>query len=87
VFRQFHAEGFVNQYVLEPAPAESRRSVFVSECLENLSEGWRARETYEVLGPDEFVETFEVAPPGKPFEVYSMNRFRRVAGSVAPPTK
>ncbi len=79
VFRQFHVEGFVNQYLLEPG-AEGPRRVFVSERFENLSDGWRARETYEVLGPDEFVETFEVAPPGKEFEVYSVNRFLRGQG-------
>jgi hypothetical protein len=30
------------------------------------------------LGPDEFVETFELCAPGKAFEVYAEGRLRRV---------
>jgi hypothetical protein len=74
VLRQFHTEGFVNQYVQEPdAPL-----VFTSESIENVPAGWRARETYVVRGPDEFEEIFELSPPGKPFEVYSRARLTRV---------
>lgn len=39
------------------------------------------RETYIVLGPDEFVERFELAEPGKDFGLYSQSRLRRVGGS------
>jgi len=75
VLRQFHVEGFVNQFVLQ---SESRNEiVFVSESIENIPAGWRARETYRVLGSDEFVERFDLAPPGKDFELYSETRFRR----------
>lgn len=77
VLRQFHVEGFVNQYVLS-ALSTADRVIFESEHFENFSNQWRARETYEVMGPDEFVETFELSAPGKPFEVYSRNHFRRV---------
>jgi hypothetical protein len=77
VLRQFHQEGFVNQYALAPE-STATRVVFHSERFENFSNEWRARESYDVLGPDEFVETFELAPPGKPFEIYSRNHLRRV---------
>jgi hypothetical protein len=77
VFRQFHIEGFVNEYVQEPQPAD-RTLVFVTEAIENIPSGWRARETYRVIGPDEFEEVFELAPPGKPFELYSRARLKRV---------
>jgi hypothetical protein len=77
VFRQFHAEGFVNQYVLEPASTGSKRFVFTTEGIENIPSGWRARETYSIVGPDEFLEVFELAPPGKEFEVYAEARLRR----------
>jgi hypothetical protein len=40
--------------------------------------GLRARETFVVLGPDEFEEVFELAGPGKPFELYSRARLKRV---------
>lgn len=35
------------------------------------------RESHRILNNDEFVETFELAAPGKEFEVYAENRFRR----------
>lgn len=73
VLRQFHVEGFVNQYVQEPGTL-----VFVSEAIENIPAGYRARETYVSLGPDAFEETFELAEPGKDWAVYSRARFTRV---------
>jgi hypothetical protein len=76
VFRQFHVEGFVSQYVHDTA--ETTRLVFNSEALENIPPGYRARETYVVHGPDEFEEIFELAGPGKEFELYSRTRLKRV---------
>jgi hypothetical protein len=75
VFRQFHVEGFVNQYVLDPASPPDRL-VFTTEAIENIPAGWRARETY-VIGADRLEETFELAEPGKDFAVYSRNRLTR----------
>jgi THAP4-like, heme-binding beta-barrel domain len=77
VFRQFHGEGFVNQYV-EDTDSSPARIVFTTESIENIPAGWRARETYVILGPDEFEEIFELAESGKPFERYSRSRLRRV---------
>jgi hypothetical protein len=77
VLRQFHQEGFVNQYVLVAEQSTPRRLVFESEALENLDPRWRARETYDVGSADEFTETFELAEPGKDFQLYSKNSFRR----------
>jgi len=77
VLRQFHQEGFVNQYVLLPFTAGGN-VVFESEALENVPASWRARETYEVVSPNEFIETFELSQGGKPFELYSRARFKRV---------
>jgi len=75
VLRQFHVEGFVNQYVSDPVREGPLR--FTSEAIENIPAGYRARETYTITGPDSFVERFELAEPGKDFEVYSETRFRR----------
>jgi hypothetical protein len=77
VLRQFHVEGFVNQYVQEGGTAAGTL-VFVTESIENIPAGWRARETYTWFGPDEFEEVFELAAAGKPFEVYSRARLTRV---------
>jgi hypothetical protein len=79
VLRQFHEEGFVNTYAFDPAASTPTRLVFASEDFENFDDAWRARETYDVISPDEFVETFELAPPEKPFELYSRSRLRRAA--------
>lgn len=77
VLRQFHVEGFVNQYVEDDGTTPSRL-VFTSEAIENIPAGWRARETYVVHGPDEIEEIFELADSGKPFEVYSRSRLKRL---------
>jgi len=77
VLRQFHVEGFVNQYV-EDADSSPVKIVFTTESIENIPAGWRARESYLVHGPDEFEEVFELAESGKPFELYSRARLRRV---------
>jgi len=75
VLRQFHVEGFVNQFVGEVRADKSVQ--FVSESIENIPAGYRARETYTIISANEFVERFEMADPGKDFEVYSETRFKR----------
>jgi hypothetical protein len=77
VLRQFHGEGFVNTY-LQQAGANAGTVSFTTEAIENIPAGFRARETYTLHGPDEFEEVFELAEPGKAFEVYSRSRFTRV---------
>ena len=49
VLRQFHVEGFVNQYSLEDASPDGKPMVLTSESIENIPPGWRARETYRIL--------------------------------------
>ena len=78
VLRQFHIEGFINQYVLVAEKSTPTKLVFESENFENFSNKWCARETYDIGGSNEFTETFELAPPEKPFEIYSKNILRRV---------
>lgn len=75
VFRQFHVEGFVNQYIA--STTSEKTIVFTSESIENIPAGFRARETYKLINENEFTETFEIAEPGKDFEVYSEGRFKR----------
>lgn len=77
VFRQFHTEGFVNTYAQQPT-ADDKTIVFVSEAIENIPAGYRARETYTILSRDEFTERFEIAEPGKDFEVYSEAHLKRI---------
>jgi THAP4-like, heme-binding beta-barrel domain len=76
VFRQFHSEGFVNQYVMESTSTPDRL-VFTTEAIENIPPGFRARETYILTGSVQLEEVFEIAEPGKEFEVYSRSRLIR----------
>lgn len=77
VLRQFHVEGFVNQFILTSSSSDGKTFTFTSESIENIPAGWRARETYKLLSADEFIEVFELAEPGKDFEVYVTNNYRR----------
>lgn len=77
IVRQFHVEGFVIRYKLERITDDKKTIVFVSESIENIATGWRARETYKIVNEDEFIEIFELAAPGKEFDVYTENRFKR----------
>lgn len=77
VLRQFHGEGFVNEYVLETVAADGKSLEFVTVRIENIPAGWRAKEAYRVLSTDEIEETFSLAGPGKEFEVYSRTRLKR----------
>jgi hypothetical protein len=77
VLRQFHTEGFVNEYRQETLSSDLKTISFISYAIENIPAGWRARETYQIQNADEFVETFELAEPGKDFQVYSKGTLRR----------
>lgn len=77
VLREFHVEGFVNQYVLEKDDNETTFT-FVTESIENISPGWRARTTLEILSEDSFREVFDLAGPGKGWSCYITNEFQRV---------
>ena len=77
VLRQFFVEGYVNQYVLDSLSSDGKTFIFVTESIENILSGWRARETYRILNQNEFTETFELAAPDKDFEVYIENHFKR----------
>jgi hypothetical protein len=77
ILRQFHVEGFVNLYALNQAASTPKRLVFESEHFENFNNSWKAKETYDIISADEFIETFELAPPDKPFQLYSRNHLKR----------
>jgi hypothetical protein len=76
VFRQFHGEGFVTQYTLDSLSADKKTMVFVSETIENIPHGWRARETYTIT-KDGITELFELAEPEKEFAHYTSARFTK----------
>ena len=64
VLREFHVEGYINQYLLEKNARDETVFTFVTESIENMPPGWRARTTLEILSGDSFREVFELAGPG-----------------------
>ena len=77
LFRQFHQEHVNGVFVLSTAQSSPTKLVFESEQLDSAPATWKARETLEVVSPDEYVETFEVAEGGKPLAVRSRIQFKR----------
>lgn len=78
VLRQFHTEGFVNQYAATTSDFTSDKLVMASEAFENIPAGMKARESYTFTSADVFEEVFEVAEDGVTFQVYSHNTLERV---------
>lgn len=76
VFRQFHTEGFVNQYLAVAEATLAAPFVMETEAIENIPAGFRARETL-TLRNDTLEEVFEIAEPGKAFALYSRNTLTR----------
>ena len=77
VWRQFHSEGLVNEYILESVGEDGKSLVFVTTHIENLP-GFRARKLYRIVSADEIEETFWLAPPGKDFVLYTVAHLRRI---------
>ena len=78
VWRQFHSEGLVNEYILESVSADGKSIEFDTTKIENLPPGFRAKKVYQVVSPDEITETFSLAPPGQDFALYTLARLKRV---------
>jgi hypothetical protein len=77
MLRHFHEEGFVNLYALNDQKSMAGYLIFDSVTFENFDNEWKARESYDVISADEFVEIFELAEPGKGFVEYSRVHFLR----------
>jgi hypothetical protein len=80
MLREFHVEGFVNQYVLIPAEPGSSKLVFESESIDNVPAGFRAKHILQFVSKDEIKEEFFLAEPGKEFQIYSTTTLHRNAG-------
>ena len=77
VLRQFHDETIVNEFAVNKALSDQGGLVFDSEHIENFGGGWRAREEYEFVSTDEFVERFYLAAAGEDFELAVTTRLSR----------
>lgn len=77
VFRQFHIEGFVNQYVLNPEQSTAENLVFESEVIENFIPGGKARWTILIKSEGEIKTIFDLQMPGKEFVCYGTNKLTK----------
>jgi hypothetical protein len=78
VFRQFHVEGFVNQYVFNQEISSIEKLVFESEIIENFVLGGKARWTILFKNADEIETIFDLQMPGKEFACYGTNVLKRI---------
>ncbi|MBI2284478.1 MAG: hypothetical protein HYU71_12270 [Bacteroidetes bacterium] len=77
VFRQFHSEGFVNQYILNEALSSDSVLVFETESIENFIPGGRARWTIKKISETEIETIFDLSLPNKGYTCYGTNLLRK----------
>lgn len=77
ILREFHVEGYINQYSIKIQDEEGHILEMTTEAIENIPPGWRARTIYQILNEDEFDETFELAKPGQDWTCFMTNHLRR----------
>jgi hypothetical protein len=75
ILRVFSSTGFITRYRMIVDGAEIRLN---PEGGDSPPPGWLFRRIWTRTGPDEFAETVQAAPPGKPFFDYYTARFARV---------
>jgi len=78
VFRQFHIEGFVNQYLLIDSLSAGNELVFQTEVIENFIPGGIARWVVKKISEDEIETKFFLSFPGKEFACYGTNNLKKV---------
>jgi len=77
VFRQYHSEGFFNEYVLDESDSNDSTLIFETERIENFVPGGRARFTIKLIAANEIETVFEVGFPGKELACFGTNRMKK----------
>ncbi|MDO9261640.1 MAG: hypothetical protein Q7U08_06845 [Flavobacteriaceae bacterium] len=77
VFRQFHVEGFVNQYILNETESTPLKLVFETETIENFIPGGKARWTININEGNLTETIFDLQMPEKEFVNYGKNTYKR----------
>lgn len=77
VFRQYHSEGFFNEYVLSKAESNDSTLVFETERIENFVPGGRARFTVRLKAANEIETVFDVGFPGKELACFGTNQLTK----------
>jgi hypothetical protein len=78
VLRSFHVEGFVNTYLLETSPVDSKTLTFVTQHVENAPPGTKAKLEFKIINSNEIEQSFFVAWPKKDFNCYSVNKLKKI---------
>jgi len=78
VFRQFHIEGFVIQYILEKKDDKTNELTFVSEHVENAPPGTKAKEIFKFVSEDQIEQSFHVAWPDRDYACFALNNLKRI---------
>lgn len=77
VFRQFHIEGFVNQYILVDSLSTASKLVFESEIIENFMPGGKARWTIIKHSENEIETVFDLSMNLNGYTCYGINKLIR----------
>lgn len=73
VFRQYHIEGFYNEYVLSDSLSSEEKLVFETEKIENFVPGGKARFTIQLRSSAQIETLFDVGFPGKEMTCFGRN--------------
>lgn len=77
IFRQFHNEGYYNQYVLNDSLSTENSLVFETEFIENFVPGGKARFTISIINNSEIETIFDVGFPGQDMACFGRNLLKR----------
>ena len=78
VFRQFHVEGFVIEYVLEKRDEKTNELTFISEKIENAPPATKAKEVFKFINQDMIEQSFHVAWPNQDYKCFMLNNLKRI---------
>jgi hypothetical protein len=78
VFRQFHIEGFVIQYILVDSLSSNSKLVFESEEIENFIPGGKARWSIKMITSNAIETTFDVSMLKKGYKSFGENKLIRI---------
>jgi len=77
VLRQFHIEGYINQYVLIDSLSNDSMLIFESESIENFVPGGKARWTIKKISENQIETIFDVAFPDSDYSCMGINKLMK----------
>lgn len=77
VFRQYHVEGFYNEYVLNDSLSTLQKFVFETRKIENFVPGGKARFTIRIVSDSEIETVFDVGTSTLELTCYGTNHLKR----------